>query len=47
MLLKGIILKQQGKNKEALKIFSQIVYEFPNSEFYESAQIQKRILTKK
>ena len=47
LLLRGIVLKQQGKNKEALKIFSQIIYDHPNSEFYESAKIQKRILTRK
>ena len=47
LLLKGIILKQQGKKEEALIIFSQIISEHPNSEFYESAQIQKRILSNK
>ena len=47
LLLKGIICKQQGKEEEALSFFSQIILEHPNSEFYESAQIQKRILSNK
>ena len=47
LLLKGIMLKQQGKKNEALIVFSQIISEHPMSEFYESAQIQKRILTNK
>ena len=46
LLLQGIILKQEGKKEEALSVFNQIVAECPNSEFYESAQIQKRILSK-
>lgn len=45
LLLKGIILKEQGKKKAALSIFTQIITDHPNSEFYESAQIQKRILS--
>ena len=47
LLLKGIILKQKGKKEEALLMFSQIISDHPNSEFYSSAQIQKRILSKK
>ena len=47
LLLNGIILKQKGKKKEALNMFSQIILDHPNSEFYESAQIQKRILSNK
>lgn len=45
LLLKGMILKQQGKRQEALSVFTELATDYPNSEFYESAQIQKRILT--
>ncbi len=47
LLLQGMILKQKGKKEEALNVFTQLASEYPNSEFYESAQIQKRILTVK
>ena len=47
LLLSGIILKQKGQKKEALSMFAQIISDHPNSEFYESAQIQKRILSNK
>ena len=45
LLLKGMILKQLGKKQEALSIFTELASDYPNSEFYESAQIQKRILS--
>ena len=47
LLLKGIILKQRGKREEALVVFSEIINDHPNSDFYESAQIQKRLLSRK
>jgi tetratricopeptide (TPR) repeat protein len=45
LLLKGMILKQLGKKREALRVFTELASDYPNSEFYESAQIQKRILS--
>ena len=47
LLLKGMILKQLGKKQEALNVFIELASDYPNSEFYESAQIQKRILSNK
>jgi len=47
LLLKGMILKQLGKKQEALNVFIELASDYPNSEYYESAQIQKRILSNK
>ena len=44
LVLLGMIFKKRGNKKKALELFTQILNEYPNSEFIESAKIQQRIL---
>ena len=45
LMLLGMIYKKQNDQENAIKIFKQILLDFPDSEFYESARIQTRILS--
>ena len=45
LMLLGMIYKKQHKKDYALQMFRQVVLDFPESEFYESARIQTRILS--
>ena len=45
LMLLGMIYKKQHKKDYALQIFRQVILDFPDSEFYESARIQTRILS--
>lgn len=45
LMLLGMIYKKQHKKDYALQMFRQVILDFPDSEFYESARIQTRILS--
>ena len=45
LMLLGMIYKKKNDQESALKTFKQILLDFPDSEFYESARIQTRILS--
>ncbi len=45
LMLLGMIYKKKNDQENAIKTFKQILLDFPDSEFYESARIQTRILS--
>ncbi len=45
LMLLGMVYKKQNKKDFAIQMFRQVILDFPDSEFYESAKIQNRILS--